>query len=58
LSAETASRGAVICFSAVQGEEEENWEESEAEPDREGDEDCVDEAGCWDGRGEGGVRAL
>jgi hypothetical protein len=51
-------RGIVVCFAVVQGEDGEDGEEEEGEPDGEGNEDCVDETGCRDWRGEGGVCAL
>jgi hypothetical protein len=52
------SRRIEVRFSVVQGEGEEEGEEEEGDPDWEGNDDCVDEAGCWDGGGEGGVWAL
>ena len=42
----------------MNGEEEEDWKDDEGEPDGQGDEDCVDEAGCWNWRGEDRVWAL
>jgi hypothetical protein len=33
----------------VEGKSEEDWKEEEGEPDGEGDQNCVDEAGCWEG---------
>lgn len=41
-------RGVEVRFSEAEGEEGQEGEEEEAEPDGEGEEDGVDEAGCWD----------
>ena len=56
--AEVRCGGVVVRLVVVQGERGEDGQEGEGGPDGEGDEDGVDEAGCWDWRGEGGVRAL
>jgi hypothetical protein len=53
-----AGGGVEVCFSVVDGESEEDGEDEEGEPYWERDEDCVGEAGCREGGGEGGVWAL
>lgn len=56
--AEMGGVGIEVLFAVLEGEEEEDGEDEEGEPDGEGDESGVEEAGCWDGRREGGFRSL
>jgi len=42
----------------VDAKGEKDREEQECDPDGQRKEDCIDEAGCWNGRGDGGVLAL
>jgi hypothetical protein len=56
--AQIRSRRVEILFSVVDAESQEDRKEQERSPDGEGDENCVDEAGSRDGRGDVGVGTL